>query len=778
MARIHKVKSLLHTKIHDAASLVCLLHFFQFPLPLSLLPTGVRTLRCRLAYRVAQSAPRSRSMRARLVLLGIISLSLPAIAAYSQIKECSGHPGGGGSTPDRPRFRLQSLRASLDVQQHGNSQLELTIFTTHPGWKTCGDVQQGRYVSTVQMATLGRAPEYEAESTTKPGCEQWESHLPEVSHTFVYQIDDPRPLDSYFLTVNLQGEEESLSGCVNSPLTPDIGSIITGIATWAPILVFTSVVVVAFLHKTTSLLVEEDRETHAPHGRAQITQIADCISYLQFIFFSAALSLSYPGFLQPVASRTSWSTLMLRNGVVVRDPWYDGVRDGIYAINGTFGGTYGMELMTQVMGGTITTDTWLNTLVLAALILVLLGGVMLSGEKLRWTKDWFQASYSLEFRDGDRVGVKATLWRILRVFCSYFLLPLVAWTTYQLDLAQWQPIYHTVAAAAVICGTLLLIWWAMSQSSPRSLGYLLVSASAGQEDLPGSIRVQNIHAAGFFLLLILRGIAIGGLQMAGMAQLLVLIVLELVQIALQVAVYRISSTWSRTELMPIIRLTVLALQMAFLPGICELATKMVVGYLILAIHGLVLTSLFFLPAILEVASLTHASLTTQISTLWPEPDEDQQPQVYGLRQLVRRPTNRRAQGASDTSSSSASPSPLPISPRSDQRLSGRDSAYFRHPHSSLSLHTLPPRNSSARGTLTENTISESSTTSNEEVPADSSVAVDKPLPTPSPNPNVDYSFREADLYYVQPRRLSFHDESGASGSNLRDRMLSWVRWPG
>lgn len=776
------MKSLLHTrtnKIHDAASLVCLLHFFQFPLPLSLLPT--RTLRCRLAYRVAQSAPRSRSMRARLVLLGIFSLSLsslPATAAYTQIKECSGHPGGDGSSPHSPGFRLQSLRASLDVQQHGNSQLELTIFTRHPVWKTCSDVQQGRYVSTVQMATLGRAPEYEAESA-KVGCEQRESQPPDVSHTFVYQIDDPRPLDSYFLTINLQGEDETLSGCVNSPLTPDVGSIITGIATWAPILAFTSVVFVAFLHETTSILVEEDRETRAHQGRAHITQIADCISYLQFIFFSAALSLSYPGFLQPVASRTSWSTLMLRNGVVVQDPWYDGVRDGIYAINGTFGGTYGMELMTQVMGGTITTDTWLNTLVLAALTLALLSGVMLSGEKLRWTRDWFQASYSLEFRDGDRGGVKATLWRILRVFCSYFLLPLVAWTTYQLGLAQWQPTYHTAAAAAVICGTLLLIWWAMSQSSPRSLGYLLVRTSAGQEDLSDSVRMQNIHAAGFFLLLVLRGIAIGGLQMAGLAQLLVLIVLELVQIALQVAVYRISSTLSRTELMPIVRLAILALQMVFLPGLCELATTMVVGYLILAIHSLVLSSLFFLPAVLEVASFAHVSLTTQVSALWPESDEHQQPQVYGLRQLVRRPTNRRGHGASDTGSSSASPSPLPISPRSDQRFSSRDSVYFRQPHSSLSLHTLPPRNSSARGTLTENTISESSTTSNEEVPGDGNEVVGKPLPAPSPlNPNVDYSFREADLYYVQPRRLSFHDDSGASGSSLRDRMLLWVRWPG
>jgi hypothetical protein len=719
-------------------------------------------------------------MRAHLVLLGIFSLSfssVPAIAAYTQIKECSGYPGGDGSSPDSPRFQLQSLRASLDVQQHGNSQLELTIFTRHPGWKTCGDVQQGRYVSTVQMASLGRAPEYEAESM-KAGCEQWESQPPDVSHTFVYQIDDPRPLDSYFLTVNLQGDGETFSGCVNSPLTPDIGSTVSGIVTWAPILVLASVICVAFLHEATSLLVEEDRETRAQQGRGHITQIADCISYLQFIFFSAALSLSYPGFLQPVASRTSWSTLMLRNGVVVRDPWYDGVRDGIYAINGTFGGTYGMELMTQVMGGTITTDTWLNTLALAALILVLLSGVMLSGEKLRWTRDWFQASYSLEFRAGDRVGVKATLWRILRVFCSYFLLPLVAWTTYQLDLAQWQPTYHTAAAAAVICGTLLLIWWAMSQSSPRSLGYLLVRTSAGQEDLSDSVRMQNIHAAGFFLLLVLRGITIGGLQMAGMAQLLVLIVLELVQIALQVAVYRISSTWSRTELMPIVRLAVLALQMVFLPGMCELATKMVVGYLILGIHGLVVASLFFLPAIQEVAGLIHAALTTQISALWPEPDGDRQPQVYGLRQLVRRPTNRRGPDASDTGSSSASPSPLPISSRSDQRLASRDSVYFRHPHSSLSLHTLPPLHSSTRGTLTENTISESSTTSNEEVPADSSVAVDKPLPTPSPNPNVDYSFREADLYYVQPRRLSFHDDSGASGSNLRDRMMSWVRWPG
>lgn len=711
------------------------------------------------------------------------------LAAYVQFKECS-NSGLDGNSSDAPQgLEVDSLRASIAHQHNGGTQLKLDMTSYRPDWKTCDDdAWKGRYASTLRIATLRHLPEYEG-VMKRLECLQVPSHSPTLSLSFTYDIADPLLLESYFLTVKLRTENDKFSACVIAPLTPDIGSPTTTIAIWAPIITLILVVLAAFMHETTSIFItgQQDETSSGGSGargtndRSHITHIADCISYLQFIFFSSAFSLSYPGFLQPVASEVSWSTLMLPNGVVVGDSWYDGVRDGLYEINGTFGGTYGMELMTQVMGGTITRDTWLNLIALAAIIFALLTSVSMLGERLIWTRDWFQASYTLEFRHGEEVGIRATIWKIMRLFCSYFLLPLVAWTTYQLSYATLQPTYHTIGAVAVISGTLLIIWWALSQASPRSLGYLTLSTTnQGEEKVYDSLQRENMHATGFFLLLIARGATIGGLQMMGMVQLLVMIAIETVQIALHVIVFRTSSAfWSRTGLMPVIRLTVLIVQTAFLPDFAEFTTRMVVGYIVGSIHALVLIGLFILPAILNLACLAHIFISRWLLSNHGSSDEDQKPQIYGLRQLVRRPTNPESHRVvSDGGSSTASLSPSLISPGPVQSLPKYNSTYFRQPRSTTSLSTLPLKDvSSARGSSSETTTSEGSvkTDENDDLYEDGRKTAYNELPEPSPlNSKVDYSVREADLYYVRPRRHSFRQAKGEPKATLKHKISSML----
>lgn len=716
-------------------------------------------------------------MRLRIFLLTAFTLfHQSALGAYVQIRQCGGLKHGDNST-DAFGLSVEGLRASIDVQRDGNSRLALTVSSRHPRRILCEDVRKHQYTSTLQMEALGRTSVYEGRSG-RLECVQQEPQPALARHTFIYNIADPYPLAAYDLTMELQDEDAILPTCVEAPLTPDVGNLTTQIVTWVPIIVFIVVSLAAVLPDTTSLCIEQEDENHlagdsldAAHSR--IAQIADCISYLQFIFFSSALSIRYPGFIQPLASRTSWSTLMFPNGVVIQESWYEGVQDGLYEVNGTFGGTYGMELMTQVMGGTVTTDTWINTMALAAIAFALFSGIMLCGERLVWTRDWFQASYSLEFRDGSQIGARATTWRILRLFCSYFLLPLVAWTTHQLSHAAWHPVYHTVAATTVICSTMVLVWWAMSQSSARSLGYLLVRASKSPGNTLGHVDMQNMHATGFFVLLILRGLAIGGLQMVGMTQLLIMIALETVQVALRGAVYQTSRSWSRTELLAMIRLMILVLQTSFLPDVAELTTKMIVGYVIVAIHATVLAALFFLPAVLGIVGLVRVSVVTRLFEHYGNVDENLRPQIYGLRQLARRPTNSPTQPALDASSPAASHTSLPAFPGSDQDMSHNDRYCFRHPPSSLSLHALLPMNPGAQGTLADETMSEGSSTSSKEISKEGTEAEYGPLPNPSPlDPSVDYAFREIDLYYVRPRRPSFHHADNSPAPTLKDRILS------
>jgi len=47
-------------------------------------------------------------------------------------------------------------------------------------------------------------------------------------------------------------------------------------------------------------------------------------------------------------------------GPVIHGKIYSGVADGIYSINGTYGGTTGLEHMHQIVGAPSTIDTWVN----------------------------------------------------------------------------------------------------------------------------------------------------------------------------------------------------------------------------------------------------------------------------------------------------------------------------------------------------------------------------------------------------------------------------------
>jgi hypothetical protein len=49
-------------------------------------------------------------------------------------------------------------------------------------------------------------------------------------------------------------------------------------------------------------------------------------------------------------------------GPVTHGKVYSGVADGIYSINGTYGGTTGLEHMHQIVGAPSTIDTWVNML--------------------------------------------------------------------------------------------------------------------------------------------------------------------------------------------------------------------------------------------------------------------------------------------------------------------------------------------------------------------------------------------------------------------------------
>ncbi|KAK7417008.1 hypothetical protein QQZ08_011806 [Neonectria magnoliae] len=288
----------------------------------------------------------------------------------------------GQRVSSQPQLVPDSLRVFLDNDDQG-TDLELRITGHYPDLTSCEQVLRQNVSLGVTLAQLGGSHHYLGEianASCQPspwarnGSKQLMNRL-----KVMFRVDRPSPLASFALNVDVRGADNLPVACLDSLLTPSIGSAAYEACLWGPFVVSLLVVLAAGWRQ---IAEDEDESNSQGPSRVHLTRIADCLSYIQFIFFSGALSLRYPGFLQAVVSPSSWSTRMLPRGLVIQHSLYYGVREGIYEVNGTFGGTPGLELMTRVIGAPVTMATWTNIISLALVILVFLIGVIQLGLSL------------------------------------------------------------------------------------------------------------------------------------------------------------------------------------------------------------------------------------------------------------------------------------------------------------------------------------------------------------------------------------------------------------
>ncbi|WZH47016.1 uncharacterized protein QYS62_008148 [Fusarium acuminatum] len=619
------------------------------------------------------------------------------------------------------------------------------------------------------------------------------------------------------MEVNIDAPDHFSAGCIHGFLTPDIGTTYQRISFWGPVITFALVLFVAgwrewydIVHQ---LRADEESDQERGKDRSHLTRIADCLAYIQFIFFASALSLNQPGFLQPVVSSLSWSTLMSRRGIIWRKSVYYGINDGIHEINGTFGGTSGLEHMTQVMGAPVTVQTWTNIASLALAILAILFAVLQVGLHLRWTRDWFKQSGSWILESTAKQRHKAAIWVALRVFLSYLLLPLTAWTTYQLDSASVRPVYYSLLVVAVVALLIIASWWGMSSRSPQNMGYLLIDDLHKQDSEDEPSRTQDYYTLVTFILIFARGVIIGGLQRFGTPQLFSLMACEVIQLCFLAYARTAPGLLTKPVFMSGARLCALLLCMGMIPSLWSHTAASALGYIFLVFNALFLIGMFFVPSVGEFWRLAVACFHEWKTT--PErpsrESSQDQPQVFGLRQLSRRPTTRtNLSGRSilnhDRMSSLSSSANSANSSSDSSNQSSRDSGpvspellrtYFRSPRPERSGSSLSGSNrqfssfETARPERCVSSLSERSykfpsferarppptvyenpneRRSEGSSQSDSSVDIGQApmspwemvLPT---NPNVDYSVRETDLYYVKPRRVSFGNSGNDSGSS-------------
>lgn len=361
----------------------------------------------------------------------------------------------------------------------------------------------------------------------------------------------------------------------------------------------------------------------------------DCLQYIQFIVLTGGLTLSYPGYYQPVVSKVSWSALMFNESFVSKGNGSQSLVDGIYATNGT----YGLDNLSQLVGMSQVDDIWAG---MAVWLLVILGAFMVIIQitfLLRWA---YRHLSDIREEDLRAKNMPFSVGIVIRIVFSYFLLPIVALSMFQLVVASSSPPYTVALAVVLLLAVVGFAGWLLyiiASTRPRSFLF---------DDLPTVLLYGPLYntysddAAAFalvpILLTFIRGVAIGAIQPSGIAQIVLLAICEIVFILTLHSFRPFHSPTSMNAyhtLFAAARLASVLLMVAFAPslGVTD-GPKGWIGYAILLLHGIVLVFGFLLNAMQTtvevVARLAGAGGDESGAT------RGGLVKVFGMRQLSRR----------------------------------------------------------------------------------------------------------------------------------------------
>ncbi|KAI8195774.1 hypothetical protein K4K49_007670 [Colletotrichum sp. SAR 10_70] len=429
----------------------------------------------------------------------LLAIASTASAAYVQFQDCHDAISSEVAASSNTRLTPEGLRAALD-NSDAVTKLHLNLTGSYPGVKTCDLVPSSNVSATVEITSLTASKSYTVHNLTT-SCH--ETNYPDhdvalIRHQMTFLLDPPSLIDSWDLNLHLSSSSQPFS-CVAATITPALSPIAKSIAQYLPPATLLLTLLLALWHELLPLQVPSPTFNGpfiSSPSPTHLTLISQCLTTIQFLFLSTSLTIPYPSFLRPLAAPSSWSTLMIPRGPVHSATPYFGLKDALYEVNGTLTASPGLELMTQILGAPVTPRSWANTLTLVGLLL--LATAAAAQLALRRPSNRARAA---RLRGTTDPGLRGTVWTVLRVFLTYFLTPVAAWSTYQLTAAAFLPLYHTVLTALVVALLVAALWWGVTQNSPRNMGYLLLDASKTPQT-PGRLsRSQDRYAMAMFALM-------------------------------------------------------------------------------------------------------------------------------------------------------------------------------------------------------------------------------------------------------------------------------------
>lgn len=462
---------------------------------------------------------------------------------------------------------------------------------------------------TIELEAMGRPTLYSQLNIS--GCRpstHWKGKA-QLYVSYAQEMHAFPPVSTFKTTLRLYDANSEERGCLRSHITPALPPLWSSMLRYFPLGIFLFVLVVGAIRSLVNLPLPEDDDSvprmgdgdgdedeDAPDPQPVLPNVGDCIQYLQHIFLSASLSLFYPGFLIPVAGRLSWSSLFSGGILTYGHADYASISGGIYERNGTYGGTFGLETMAQIVGAPATMGTWLNMVFLFTIVLIISAFLI----EAFW---FFQRIRRPASAISWTARIQQTGRQVLQVALSYFIVPLISLSVYQLIHASWLPLYHTVLAALLIFVTIASLTWLFRSLPTRSLGVLLFNRDKQYSRMTnGGHQADVLFVHMLFILNFIRGVAIGGLQFSGLAQLVALAACEVIMI-ICIAALQVYPTFSLGTITAVARLFVLLAMVAFIPGVASDRTRHVVGYIILLLHASILVLGFLLQGVWDLVQL-------------------------------------------------------------------------------------------------------------------------------------------------------------------------------
>ncbi|RHZ73697.1 hypothetical protein CDV55_107444 [Aspergillus turcosus] len=489
-------------------------------------------------------------------------------------------------------LRIDSLDGSIQKSQDATT-LSLTLLGFYNASQlTCTDVQlteENDLRFRVLGYPVGRLDRIQKLCYSPPALWRLPESLQVSKWELTYSLDYGHPLQT------LAGEFEfsllngSQIGCAAARITPDIGTAASAAFTYLPAAIILLIGIASLLRHTEQRRrpVPEPRTTFAPRDsiRKMVVDVADYVRYLQFIFLAGSLTMNYPGFYQPIVSQLAWSSLLYWSGPVNHGFTYPGIEDGIYATNGT----YGLEYMAQNLGFPsmldIMFDALINLCIVVSVIVIIVLAVWLikCGSRHGVTFD----TVLVQLPEASRNIVGVTL--------LFFSLPLLAYLAYPLVFVEYLPSYRiclVVLMIGVLIGSNLFFARYQMKQKPRR--------SDSQPSPQFQTSMEYIAHYLLYGLPLIQGLAIGGLQLWGWVQLLLLGGCEVIILAHLILQRRREIILSKSAWCAAVRLLTLILSVAFVCPSSE-TTRQWIGYFILVLHGVVVIFGFLFISLWHIA---------------------------------------------------------------------------------------------------------------------------------------------------------------------------------